>query len=231
MRAWILAAVLSLSLSAQATCYVAYVHGKLNAATGPSNLTPGSGATDADRRNYWRNGSSDTSGDFVLYSGLDRGCTVLVTGYDGTAGFWDSAAAGAVAQQLNQFITQYAIPDGQLILIGHSMGGLMIRWIVNNGVGGAAYYNYNGDYATIARKTRYLISVSGAHLGSPIADAVYGTSDSLCGNFVGTLAGWLGARDDPVHDGHAALGLRQRLRGGRPDQRRLGLPRLREPLV
>ena len=199
MRAWLLAAVLSLSFSAQATCYVAYIHGKLNKQTGISNLTPGSGATDADRRNYWRNGASDTYGDFVLYSGINRGCTVLVTGYDGTAGFWDAAASGAVARQLNQFITQQSIPDGQLILIAHSMGGVVARWIVNNGVGGSAYYDYNGDYATIARKTHSILSVSGAHLGSPVADAVYGNSDTLCGNFVGTLAGWLGSRDGSTY--------------------------------
>lgn len=201
MRGLVLAVtLLSVPLAAHATCYVAYVHGKLDSLGGGlSNLTPGSGATDDDRRNYWRNGSSDTYGDFVLWSGINAGCTVLVTGYDGTAGFWDAGASGAVAQQLNQFIQQYAIPDGQLILVGHSMGGLVARWIVNNGVGGSAYYNYNGDYATITRKTRYVISVSGPHLGSPAADAVYGTSDTLCGNFVGTLAGWLGERTNATY--------------------------------
>ena len=200
-RALVLAALLSsVSLPARATCYAAYIHGKLNSiAGGRSNLAPGSGATDSDRRDYWRNGASDTFGDFVLWSGINAGCTVLVTGYDGTAGFWDAAASGAVAAQLNQFISQNQIPDGQLILIGHSMGGLVARWIVNNGVGGAAYYNYNGDYATIARKTKNIISVSGAHLGSPVASAAYGSSDTICGNFVGTLAGWLGARDDSTY--------------------------------
>jgi triacylglycerol esterase/lipase EstA (alpha/beta hydrolase family) len=171
---------------------VAYIHGK------GSNLTPGI-ASDTDRRNYWRNGSADTYGDFVLWSGINAGCAVLVAGYDGTAAFWDASASGAVAQQLNQFIAQNAIPDGQLVLIGHSMGSLVSRWIVNNGVGGAAYYNYNGDYATVARKTRSIISVSGPHLGSPAADAVYGTSDTLCGTFVGIIAGWLGQRTEATY--------------------------------
>jgi hypothetical protein len=197
-RLFPLALVLALATGpARATCWVAYVHGKLINAPGfgPSNLAPMAGASDTDRRNYWRNGSSDTWGDFVLYSGIARGCAVLVTGYDGTAGFWDAGASGQVAQQINAFIAQQGIPDGQLIIIGHSMGGVVARWIVNNGVPGSAYFNYNGDYATITRKTHHVISVAGPHLGSPIADAVYGTSNTLCGNFVGTLAGWLGARD------------------------------------
>ncbi len=195
-------AVLCPGASRAAPCYVAYVHGKLSStpgSSGPSNLTPGSGATDTDRRNYWRRGPSDTYGDFVLYSGIARGCAVLVTGYDGTAAFWDAAAAGAVAQQIDAFVAQNAVPDGQLVLIGHSMGGLVARWIVNNGVGGAAYYNYNGDYATVARKTKTVITVATPHLGSPDADAVYGTSDTLCGNFVGALAGWLGERSDATY--------------------------------
>lgn len=190
MRAWIVAAVLSVpAAQAHAACYVAYLHGK----TG--NLTPGV-ASDTDRRNYWRNGPSDSYGDFVLWSGIQAGCTVLVTGYDGEAGFWAAGASGEVARQLNAFIRDFAIPDGQLVLVAHSMGGVVGRWILNNGVGGSAYYNYNGDYATIVRKTRHLISVASPHLGSPAADAVYGTSDTLCGNFVGTVAGWLGQRTD-----------------------------------
>lgn len=194
----LLLAAATLAAPAQAaTCWVAYVHGKLINAPGmgPSNLSPSAGATDTDRRNYWRRGSTDTYGDFVLYSGINRGCAVLVAGYDGTAGFWDQGASGEVAKQVNQFIVQQAIPDGKLVLVGHSMGGVVSRWIVNNGVGGSAYYNYNGDYATITRKVHHLITVAGPHLGSPVADAVYGTSNTLCGNFVGTLAGWLGQRD------------------------------------
>jgi len=195
-------AVLCPEAARAAPCYVAYVHGKLSSTPGSgsrSNLTPGSGATDTDRRNYWRHGPSDTYGDFVLYSGIARGCAVLVTGYDGTAAFWDAAAAGAVAQQISAFVAQNAVPDAQLVLVGHSMGGLVARWIVNNGVGGAAYYNYNGDYATVARKTKTVITVATPHLGSPDADAVYGTGDTLCGNFVGALAGWLGERTDATY--------------------------------
>src|ERR1700716_879952 len=96
------AAVLCPEVARAAPCYVAYVHGKLSSTpgSGRSNLSPGSGATDTDRRNYWRHGPGDTYGDFVLYSGISRGCAVLVTGYDGTAAFWGAGAAGAVTQQI-----------------------------------------------------------------------------------------------------------------------------------
>jgi pimeloyl-ACP methyl ester carboxylesterase len=193
LRVLVLAVLLSVPVSpAKAACYIAYIHGK----TG--NLSPGV-ATDTERRNYWRNGAADTYGDFVLWSGINPGCAVLVAGYDGQLGFWEAGAAGAVAGQLNAFIQQWAIPDGQLILVAHSMGGLVARWIANNGVGGSAYYNYNGDYASIVRKTKYVIAIASPHLGSPAADAVYGTADTLCGNFVGTIAGWLGQRTNATY--------------------------------
>jgi hypothetical protein len=54
-------------------------------------------------------------------------------------------------------------------------------------------------FATVARKTKTVITVATPHLGSPDADAVYGTSDTLCGNFVGALAGWLGERSDATY--------------------------------
>src|SRR3954462_12681229 len=106
-RALLDAVILAAPLTqARAACYVAYIHGK------GSNLTPGV-ASDTDRRNYWRNGASDTWGDFVLWSGVNAGCTVLITGYDGAAGFWDLGASGAVAQQINAFIQQHARLDDQ----------------------------------------------------------------------------------------------------------------------
>lgn len=184
--------LVSAASEAKAECYIAYVHGK------GDDLSPGV-ASDTARANYWRRDSSDTYGDFVRYSARtysSTGCRVLITGYDGRASFWDSESAGRVASQINNFITANNIPDRQLIIIGHSMGGLVTRWILNNGVPGALYYNYRGEqYSRIVQATRYFITVATPHLGSEAADAVYGTSDTLCGNFVGWFVGVLGERN------------------------------------
>ena len=182
----VLVGVLSIASGASAQCYVAYIHGK------GDDLSPGV-VDDVARLNYWRRDANDTFANFVNYS--NGGCTTLVTGYNGNSWYYGSDAAGRVATQINNFITQYNIQPGQLRIVGHSMGGLVARFILNNSWPGAAYYNYQGsDYARIRTATRYFITVASPHLGSPAADAVYGTSDSLCGNFVGTLAGWLGQR-------------------------------------
>ena len=173
---------------ASAQTYMVFVHGK------GSDLSPGV-VDDTARRNYWRRNSTDTTGDFVRYA-APSGVTSLVVGYDGRASFWDPESAGRVATQINNFITQYNIPDRQLIIVSHSMGGLVSRWILNNGVAGSPYYNYRGEnYARIVAKTRYLITVATPHLGAEPADAVYGTSDTLCGNFVGWIMGVLGERN------------------------------------
>ena len=182
-----LTAFFTLAGQAQAQCYIAYVHGK------GDDLSPGV-VDDTARANYWRRDASDTYGDFVRYS--RGGCTTLITGYNGRASFWDPDSAGRVAQQINDFITQHNIQPGQLRIISHSMGGLVTRWILNNGSPGSPYYNFRGEnYARIRTATSYFITVATPHLGSEAADAVYGSSDTLCGNFVGWVMGALGERN------------------------------------
>ncbi len=174
--------------ASQAACYIVYIHGK------GADQSPGV-MTDAQRRGYWSPDGAESSNDFVRYS--RGGCTTLVAGYNGAAAFWDDDAAKRVADQINAFITTYNIGDRELRLVGHSMGGLVLRWILNNGVAGSAYYNYHSaNYARIVQKTDYAITVATPHLGSEAADAVYGTSDTLCGNFVGWIAGIIGERNN-----------------------------------
>lgn len=160
-------------------CFIVYVHGM-----GP-NLSPDV-ATDDDRRAYWQPTRGSTLGDLVYVSSRQndsvRACVTLVTGYDGGAAFFDDVAAGAVARQIAQFATDQNVPDGRIVLIGHSMGGLVIRWILNRAA------DANPDFATVIQKTRYAITIASPHLGSPAADAQYGMSGTACGDFI---AGWL----------------------------------------
>jgi hypothetical protein len=194
MKRWLalfgLMAAMVVARSAQASCYVAFIHGYQT-----SNLSPGV-ASDSARRAYWQNSYNTSYSDFVNYASIAAGCSTLVVGYDGTQAFWDNGAAGAATDQIVNFVTANAIPDGQLIIVGHSMGGLLTRWILNNGVQGSAYYNYQGhNYARVVQATRYAITVATPHLGAKPADTIWGTTDTLCGNFVGDIAGLLGQRN------------------------------------
>ncbi|MBI5516872.1 MAG: hypothetical protein HY909_24010 [Deltaproteobacteria bacterium] len=173
-------------------CYVVYLPGYNNDS---DPATTG----EAERRDYWRRNRRDTWGDFVKWSSAEDdpedACTTLVAGYRAGVAFWEDAVAGSVTRQINDFITENSIPEGRLLLVGHSLGGVVLRWIVNNGEPGSLYYNYEGsDYARVVRHTRYVITLASPHLGSQAADAVYRQGDTFCGNFIGSIAGLFGYR-------------------------------------
>src|SRR5579859_4177658 len=141
-------------------CFVAFVHGM----TGGVDLTPGV-ATDEARRAYWQGTRGSSDGDFisaVSREGTADACVTLVVGYDGGAAFIDQRAAGSAARQLADFVNTNSIPDGRLVIVAHSMGGLVIRWILNRPSDGL-------DNTTVVRATRYAITLSTPHLGSPAA--------------------------------------------------------------
>jgi pimeloyl-ACP methyl ester carboxylesterase len=181
MRAWILAAVALFSAGnvtfaqsqhaghrhrtphvARRTdwrCFVVYVHGH------SGDLTPGV-ASDAERLAYWQGTPDDPDTDFVAAS--SGHCLTLVTGYDGRASYFSQVPV--VASQIENFAREHTVPDSSMILIGHSMGGLIIRMLLNNpNNGGVAGY--------ISQKTSYAITIATPHLGSPGADALQGPTN------------------------------------------------------
>ncbi len=97
----------------------------------------------------------------------------VICHYDGTQYMW--VAAGQVAQQLYNFITQQGITD--LVINTHSFGGIVIRWIFSNP-------NYDWRYPTIIQRTRWINSIAAPQKGSEAAD--------LAGTLSGSwLTGWL----------------------------------------
>ncbi len=89
---------------------------------------------------------------------------------------WRSGAAGCLAAQLTSFINSKNITD--LVVITHSNGGNVMRWILSNPT-------WDSRYPNIINKTRRVYAVAASSLGTPLADAVTN------GNVLETSLGWL----------------------------------------
>lgn len=89
---------------------------------------------------------------------------------------WDSAAAGCLATQLTSFINSKGITD--LVIITHSNGGNVMRWIMSNPT-------WDSRYPNIISKIRWVNALAPSSLGTPLADAVTN------GNVFETSLGWL----------------------------------------
>ena len=180
-------------------CYVALLHG-----SGP-DLTAEMHEGSALMERYW-NPAQDPA--FALARQAQRAdlvaahCTFLRVGFDGGSPWWSEKAAGAAARALQEFIVSEQIPDGRLLLVGHSMGGLVARYIVNNGDEDAPYFNeYAGrdarmDYGLVHRKTGAILTVATPHTGSEAADAFRGKADHGWSNAGAALLRFLGVVRD-----------------------------------
>ncbi len=165
MRYLIFAALAALSSVCTANTGVAFVHG-----TGKqTNAT-------AD---YW-------TSTFVnnVRGGLPNSANYVVVNCDFTKYMWDSAAAGCLAGQLDGFIKSRGIT--RLIVITHSNGGNVMRWILSNPT-------WDSRYPNIISKTVRVNALAPSSAGTPLANAV------INGNvFEGALGWLLGYQNDAV---------------------------------
>jgi hypothetical protein len=183
--------------AASSPCYVAFVHGSGDDFHDLSSGPPAVESPTAIDQYWMANGHADTS--FVSAAGA--GCAIWRVGYDGNQQWWSDRAAGKVASSLHDFIDQFAIPDGALTIIGHSMGGVVVRYLINSGTPGAPYYNeYVGwdprmDYDLVRRKTGRIITVQSPHTGTQSTDALFGRADHAVTNAgadIIKVMGWRG---------------------------------------
>ena len=189
--------VLALVAPAQASppCYLAFVHG-----SGDDLHDVPQGEVSAEIDRYWQpDGRGDAS--FITGAEQSAGCVVWRIGYDGNQQWWSDRAAGKVAASLHDFIDQYGIADGALTIVGHSMGGVVARYVVNSGSPSAPYYNeYIGwdprmDYDLVRRKTGRIITVQSPHVGTQSADALFGRADHRVTNAGASLIKIMGWRE------------------------------------
>ncbi|MBR7512560.1 hypothetical protein KC219_20555, partial [Mycobacterium tuberculosis] len=103
---------------------------------------------------------------------------------------WKPEAAGCLANQLTGFIDRRGIT--QLVVITHSNGGNVMRWILSNPT-------YDSRYPKIIRTVRKVNALAPSSAGTPLADAV------LNGNTFETSLGWLlGYKNDAVRQQQVA---------------------------
>ena len=188
-------------------CYIALLHG-----SGP-DLTARGGAEAPLMEKYWNPAADPTYTMAAQATRVDlvaSHCTLARIGFDGGSAWWSERAAGIAARALHDFIEAEHIPDGKLLLVGHSMGGLVARYIVNNGAETAPYHNEyqprdaRMDYGLVRRKAAAILTVATPHTGSEGADALHGLADHAFSNAGATVLQVLGmVRDSPAN---ASLG-------------------------
>ncbi len=128
---------------------------------------------------YWTAGMVNT-----VKSKLVNGNNYVVINCDFTQYMWTSGAAGCLAGQLSSFISSKGITD--LVVITHSNGGNVMRWILSNPT-------YDSRYPGIISKIRWVNALAPSSAGTPLADAV------IAGNVFEAALGWLlGYQNDAV---------------------------------
>jgi hypothetical protein len=165
VRYLLLVALAAVSSVCSANTGVAFVHG-----TGKqTNAT-------AD---YWKP-------EFVnnVRGGLVDPNNYVVINCDFTQYMWTSGAAGCLAGQLTTFMNNRGIT--RLIVVTHSNGGNVMRWILSNPT-------WDSRYPNIIAKTVRVNALAPSSAGTPLANAV------IAGNVFETSLGWIvGQRNDAV---------------------------------
>ncbi|WP_255595225.1 hypothetical protein [Lysobacter sp. BMK333-48F3] len=152
-------------LTAGANTGVAFVHG--------------TGKQSNAYQDYWKPAMVDS-----VRQGLANPANYTVVNCDFEQYMWDSRAAGCLAQQLTDFIAARQIT--RLIVITHSNGGNVMRWILSNPT-------YDSRYPNIIAKTVRVNAIAPSSAGTPLADA------AMNGNVFEQAVGWLlGYKSDAV---------------------------------
>lgn len=139
----------------------------------------GTGSQTNAYQDYWQPAMVDS-----VRQGLAHTSNYVVINCDFTQYMWDSRAAGCLAGQLASFIGSKGIT--RLIVITHSNGGNVMRWIMSNPT-------YDSRYPGIISRIVRVNALAPSSAGTPLADAV------INGNVFETSLGWLlGYKSDAV---------------------------------
>src|SRR5262245_30990598 len=194
------AVLVSASLARAQPCLI-FVHGKQ---TNTNTYT-----SYASARNYWVNGSHDA----VRVATKNFAASYYVVGYNGTQPWWGSQSAGEVANEIVAATNGVAdggghagastrANGGTFWVIGHSMAGPIMDYILGNNDPSDPNYNAVGPFDQVAQRVSLVITLGGAHRGSQGADAVCGNNNLFC-NFIAffiqscdTATYWLRSSDD-----------------------------------
>ncbi len=149
-----------------------------HAATGVA-LVHGTGHQTNAAADYWQWGMVNS-----IRQGLPDQSNYVVINCNFEKYMWDSQAAGCLADQLTTFINSKNITD--LVVITHSNGGNVMRWIMSNPT-------WDSRYPNIINKIRWVNALAPSSKGTPLANAV------MQGNVFESALGWLlGYKSDAV---------------------------------
>jgi len=160
-RAWpiltLFAGTLLAPALARANLGVAFVHG--------------TGKQTNALADYWTAAFVDS-----VRQGLPNPNNYTVINCDFEQYMWDPEAAGCLAGQLTSFINARGIKE--MIVITHSNGGNVVRWILSNPT-------YDSRYPKIIKTIKWVDALAPSSLGTPLADAV------ISGSTFEQSLGWL----------------------------------------
>lgn len=152
--------------------------GLVSANTGVA-FVHGTGKQTNALNDYWQSGFVNS-----VRQGLPNQANYTVINCDFEQYMWHSQAAGCLAGQLSSFISARGITD--LVVITHSNGGNVMRWIMSNPT-------YDSRYPNIINKIRWVNALAPSSAGTPLANAV------MAGNVFEQSLGWLlGYKSDAV---------------------------------
>ncbi len=149
------------------------------AATTGVALVHGTGNQTNAYNDYWQ-------ADMVegVRNGLTDRNNLLVVNCDFTQYMWDDRASGCLASQLTTFIQNRQID--RLVVITHSNGGNVMRWILSNPT-------WDARYPAIISRLVKVDAIAPSSAGTPLANAV------MKGSAFESALGWLlGYKTDAV---------------------------------
>jgi hypothetical protein len=111
-----------------------------------------------------------------VVAGLPNSSNHVVINCNFNEFMWTNGAAGCLAGQLTNFINNNNIDD--MIVITHSNGGNVMRWILSNPT-------WDARYPAIINTTSKVTALAASSLGTPLANAV------VSGNVFEQILGWL----------------------------------------
>ena len=160
------------------SCVALFAASNANANKGVA-FVHGTGSQTNAYQDYWQPAMVNN-----VRNGLANPANYVVINCDFNQYMWDSRAAGCLAGQLTTFINAKGIT--KLIVITHSNGGNVVRWIMSNPT-------YDSRYPNIISKIVRVNALAPSSAGTPLADAVTN------GNVFETSLGWLlGYKSDAV---------------------------------
>ena len=165
-------------------CYVAFIHG-----SGSEYQNDPAASYEFWRPKIFDSAQYAENMSLIKWTTLDgRRCKWRAIGYFGKGSWHDQAPP--VTAQLQDFIDRERIPDRKLILVTHSMGGLVARFILNSGEPGAP--THQPAYERVKNKVAYAITLQAPHRGSEAADSLYGEASAISANAGGITIRMIG---------------------------------------